>query len=138
MQGRPDPRDPEAARPRRLAAGGRRIQSFAVGVRRAAGAVRLSVVDQGHYRTPDHVVAAPQEGTAAAQADGGDVCATGSGGHRRVRLKPPSFFSITQIFPKIWNDRCRVFTTALLRSPTSTKVRAIRSCSCMALRRPRM
>ena len=39
--------------------------------------------------------------------------------------------------PQMRNDRCRVFTTALLKSPISTKARAIRSCSCTALRRPR-
>ena len=53
VQGRPDPRDPETARPRRTAAGGRRVQSDAVGIRRAAGAVRVCVVDQGHHRTAD-------------------------------------------------------------------------------------
>ena len=40
------------------AAGGRCVRSDAVGVRRAVGAVRLSVLDQGHHRTPDPVVAA--------------------------------------------------------------------------------
>src|SRR6202166_2073279 len=39
---------------------------------------------------------------------------------------------------KIRMNRCRVFITALLRLPTSTKARAIPSCSCTALRRPRM
>ena len=52
-----------------LAAGA--FDLVAVGVRRAAGAVRLVVVDQGHHRTPDPVVAASQEGAAAAAADGG-------------------------------------------------------------------
>ena len=54
------------ARPRRAAAGGRRVQSDDVGVRRAAGAVRLPVVDQGDHRTGDHGVAAAQEGAAVA------------------------------------------------------------------------
>ncbi len=57
IQGRPDPRDPQSAGPRRIAAGGRGVQSDAVAVRGAAGAVRLSVVGQGHHRTPDYVVA---------------------------------------------------------------------------------
>ncbi len=50
VQGRPDPRDPEGARPRRAAAGRRRVQSDALAVRRAADAVRLAVVDQGDHR----------------------------------------------------------------------------------------
>ena len=71
VQGRPDPRDPESARSRRAVAGRRGLQSDAVGVRRAGRAVRLSVLDQGHHRTPDHGVSAPQKGAAAAPADGG-------------------------------------------------------------------
>jgi hypothetical protein len=38
---------------------------------RAFGAVRLSVVDQGHHRTPDPVMAGSQEGAAVATAVGG-------------------------------------------------------------------
>ncbi len=69
IQGRPDPRDPESARPRRAAAGGRRLQSDDVGVRRAAGAVRLSVVDQGHHRTrsPWRICAARRRGGCASR-----------------------------------------------------------------------
>ena len=48
-QRRPDPGDPENAWPRRAALGGRRIQPHHVGVRRAVGAVRFSVVDQGDH-----------------------------------------------------------------------------------------
>ena len=57
VQGRPDPRDAEDARPRRAAAGGRRLRPLAVAVRRAVCAVRPIVVDQGHHRTADPVVA---------------------------------------------------------------------------------
>ena len=86
IQGRPDPRDPETARPRRAAAGGRRVQSDAVGVRRAAGAVRLPVVDQGDHRAADHGLAAPQEGAAAARRGCGRCIAPGpgSGGRRGI------------------------------------------------------
>ena len=49
-QGRPDPRDPETARPRRAAAGGRRVQSRAVGVRR--GCWRCSACCRRSRRRP--------------------------------------------------------------------------------------
>ncbi len=65
----------KTARPRRAAAGSRRLQSDDVGVRRAAGAVRLPVVDQGDHGAGNHGVAAPQEGAALAKAGGGsDAC----------------------------------------------------------------
>ena len=71
IQGRPDPRDSESARPRRAAAGCRRLQSDDVGVRCAAGAVRFSVVDQGDHRAGHRSVAASQEGAAVKTAGGG-------------------------------------------------------------------
>ena len=67
----------KTARPRRAAAGGRRVQSDDVGVRRAAGAVRFPVVDQGDHRAGHHGVAAPQEGAAVATAGGGSTPAAG-------------------------------------------------------------
>ena len=61
-----------------LAAGA--VRSDAVAVRRAAGAVRPAVVDQGHHRAGDPGLARPQEGAAAAPADGGGSVADGSRG----------------------------------------------------------
>ncbi len=85
VQRRPDPRHPQGARPRRPAAGGRRVQSIAVDIQRPAGAVRISIVDQGHHRTADPIMAAAQEGTAVAAAIGGRGPSR-SGRRRRARL----------------------------------------------------
>src|SRR6202035_3356068 len=112
-----------------------RVRSVAVGIRRAVRLVRRAVVDQGHNRTHDPVVAASQKGAAVAKTDG--CCGpTGRGGRRLKRLVLPVILHPTFI-PDIWNDRCRVFITALLKLPISTKARGIRSCSCMALHRRR-
>src|SRR5260370_32270485 len=60
-----------------------------VAIRRAAGAVRLSVLDQGHHRTPDPVVAQSPEGAAVAKTDPGRG-ATRGGDRRR---QPPTLTS---------------------------------------------
>ena len=54
-----------------LAAGA--FELYAVAVRRVARAVRAVVLDQGHHRAPDPVLAAAQKSAAAAPADGGSV-----------------------------------------------------------------
>src|SRR6267142_1016063 len=71
---------------------GRCVRSHAVGVQRAAGPVRPAVIDQSHHRTPDHVLAASQEGTAAKKANGGCGFAVwavpGGRGRARLSLRP--------------------------------------------------
>src|SRR5689334_2359805 len=60
----------------------------------AAGAVRLSVVDQGDDRASDRSLAAPQEGAAFAEAGGGSggiAAGCGAGRRRRAQLDLRSF-----------------------------------------------
>src|SRR4029450_8658866 len=87
IQGRPDSRYPEGARPRRAAAGCRRLQSDDVGVRWAVGAGRVSVVDQRDHWGGHRSVASSQEGAAVKTAGGGRLAVRpGSGGRCRARL----------------------------------------------------
>ena len=104
IQGRPDPRDFEGARPRRAAAGGRHLQSDDVGVRCAAGVVRFSVVDQGDHRAGHRSVAASQEGAAVKTAGGGRACRPARlwrALSRRARLAVIARSPIP--IPKTWN-----------------------------------
>ena len=86
--------------------------SFLVSIKATTERMTQSWIDRGkRRRLRQQLVAIPQS----------------RGGHRRrERL-------ISNPFSKTRNNRCRVFTTALLKLPISTKARAIRSSSCTAL-----
>ena len=71
----------------------------------------------------------PQEGAAAAQADGArPEPAVAMSRRQRLAFDP---------LQNSGNTRCRVFITATLKLPISTKARASRSCWCTASPRPR-
>ena len=67
------------------------------------------------------------------QMAAGEAATVAAAGRLKLALQPFRHRSS----PKRWNCRCRAFTTAMLKLPISTKARAIRSCSCTALPRPR-
>ncbi len=69
-----------------IAALGRRVRSHALAARCAARFVRLSIVDQGHDRTLNSILARAQKGATAAEAGCGIGFRPTSGGRRRSRL----------------------------------------------------
>src|SRR6266478_1314223 len=69
-----------------IAALGRRVRSHPLAARCAARFVRLSIVDQGHDRTLNSILARAQKGATAAEAGCGIGFRPTSGGRRRSRL----------------------------------------------------
>ncbi len=137
-RGRQDPRDPEAARPRRAAAGRPAPSNLAIwlfgAVLDAVRSVLCSIKATTERATQAWL---DQQAPGAAIASGAGrrwrSCSPNWRG-ARLRLSSPSSPSLS---PTTDDCRCRASTTAQLKSPISTKARAIRSCSCTALPRAR-
>jgi hypothetical protein len=96
-----------------------------------------SVVDQGDHGAVDDGVAAP-ESAAATQAGPRQQAWDLAGWRCRTPLDLLSLQTANSFPQKYGTTRCRVFTTALLKLPISTKARAIPFCSYTASPRPRM